>query len=32
MMKAIRYERMPRQRVIYGLSAPIALKITPDNW
>jgi hypothetical protein len=31
-MKVIRYDRRPRQHVIYGPSASIAQKITPDNW
>ena len=31
-MKGIRYEKFPPQHAIYGPSAPIALKLTPDNW
>ena len=31
-MKVIHYDRAPRQHVIYGPSAPIVQKITPDNW
>ena len=31
-MKLIHYEKCPPQHAIYGPSAPIAPKLTPDNW
>ena len=31
-MKVSWYDKCPPQHVIYGPSAPIAHKITPDNW
>ena len=31
-MKGIWYEKCPPQHAIYGPSAPIAPKLTPDNW
>ena len=31
-MKGIRFEKCPPQHVIYGPSAPIASKLTADNW
>jgi len=31
-MKGICYEKFPPQHAIYGPSAPIAPKLTPDNW
>ncbi len=31
-MKGIHFEKFPPQHVIYGPSAPIAPKLTPENW
>ena len=31
-MKGIHFEKCPPQHVIYGPSAPIAPKLTPENW
>ena len=31
-MKGIHFEKCPPQHVIYGPSAPIAPKLSPDNW
>ena len=31
-MKVAWYDKCPNQHALYGPSAPIAHKITPDNW